>query len=90
MPRQQKITFGEMRASGASRIIVHCGDYKCNHLVTISADRWADDVRLSDLEPDFVARKCGRSFRRPEGGPVETRALVRQICPRPRFAAIWQ
>jgi len=28
MPRQEKITFGEMRASGASRIIVHCGDYK--------------------------------------------------------------
>jgi hypothetical protein len=31
MPRQQKITFGEMRASGASRVIVHCGDYKCGH-----------------------------------------------------------
>jgi hypothetical protein len=60
MPRQQKITFGEMRASGASRIIVHCGDYKCNHLVTISADRWADDVRLSDLEPDFVCTACGK------------------------------
>ena len=24
-----------MRASGASRIIVHCGDYKCGHSVTI-------------------------------------------------------
>ena len=60
MPRQQKITFGEMRASGASRIIVHCGDYKCNHLVTISADRWADDVRLSDLEPDFVCTACAK------------------------------
>jgi hypothetical protein len=35
MTRQQKITFGEMRASGASRIIVHCGDYKCGHSVTM-------------------------------------------------------
>ena len=26
MPLQEKITFGEMRASGVSRIIVHCGD----------------------------------------------------------------
>jgi hypothetical protein len=34
MTRQQKITFGEIRASGASRIIVHCGDYKCGHSVT--------------------------------------------------------
>jgi hypothetical protein len=35
MPPEQKITFGEMRASGASRIIVHCGDYKCGHSVTM-------------------------------------------------------
>jgi hypothetical protein len=35
MPRPQKLTFGEMRASGASRIIVHCGDYKCGHSVTM-------------------------------------------------------
>ena len=35
MPRQGKITFGEMRASGASRIIVHCGEYKCGHSDTM-------------------------------------------------------
>jgi hypothetical protein len=35
MPRLQKITFGEMRASGASRVIVHCGDDKCGHSVTL-------------------------------------------------------
>src|SRR6476646_10286556 len=35
MTRQQKITFGEMRASGVSRVIVHCGDYKCGHTVTM-------------------------------------------------------
>jgi hypothetical protein len=53
MPRQQKITFGEMRASGASRVIVHCGDYKCGHSVTMYPALWPDTVRLSDLEERF-------------------------------------
>jgi hypothetical protein len=29
MPRQQKITIGEMRESGPTRLIVYCGDYRC-------------------------------------------------------------
>jgi hypothetical protein len=60
MPRQQKITFGEMRASGASRVIVRCGDYKCGHSVTIYPALWPDTVRLSDLEERFVCTVCGR------------------------------
>jgi hypothetical protein len=28
MPRQQKITFGEMRAFGARRIVVFCSNYR--------------------------------------------------------------
>jgi hypothetical protein len=24
------------------------------------ADRWADDVRLSDLEPGFICSACGK------------------------------
>jgi hypothetical protein len=51
MAREQKITLGEMRASGLSRIIVYCADYRCTHHVSIDAARWADNVRLSDLEP---------------------------------------
>jgi hypothetical protein len=26
----------------------------------ISGDRWADDVRLSELEPEFTCQACGR------------------------------
>jgi hypothetical protein len=37
---QQNITFGKMRASGAFRIIVHCGDYKGGHSVTICPALW--------------------------------------------------
>jgi hypothetical protein len=86
-----------MRAFGVRDVLIYCRDHRCSHHIEISADRWPDHVRLSDIEPDFVctacgnvARKCGRSFRRPEWGPVETRALVHQICPRQRFAAIRQ
>ena len=28
--------------------------------IAISADGWADDVRLSDIEPDFVCTACGK------------------------------
>jgi hypothetical protein len=67
MTYPQKITFGELRASGVHDVLVYCRDHRCTHHVTISADRWPDHVRLSDIEPDFVctaaasaARRCGR------------------------------
>jgi hypothetical protein len=56
MPRELKITLGEMRESGPTRLIVYCGDYKCAHSVMIDAGRWDDGVRLSDLEPKFTVR----------------------------------
>jgi hypothetical protein len=28
--------------------------------IEISADRWPDHVRLSDIEPDFVCTACGK------------------------------
>jgi hypothetical protein len=54
--RQQKITFGEMRASGARGLLIDCSDFRCSHSTTLSADRWPDDVRLSDLELLFVCQ----------------------------------
>ena len=36
-----------------------CRDHRCSHHVEISADRWPDDVRLSDIEPGFVCTACG-------------------------------
>src|SRR4051794_29718225 len=36
-----------------------CSDYHCSHSTAISADRWPDHVRLSDLEPLFVCQACG-------------------------------
>src|SRR3982751_4959420 len=57
--RPQKITLGEMREMGVRGVLVYCSDYHCSHGGRISADRWPDDVRLSDLEPLFVCHACG-------------------------------
>ena len=61
MQRQQKITFGQMRANcGPTRVLVYCSDHKCSHSVVIDAACWPDDLRLSDLEDRFVCQICGR------------------------------
>jgi len=57
---QQRITFAEMRASGVHDVLIYCRDHHCSHHVEISADRWADGVRLSDIEPDFVCTARGK------------------------------
>ena len=61
MQRQQKITLGEMRSdNGPRRLIVYCSDFQCSHNVVLDAAPWGDDVRLSDLEPRFTCKACGR------------------------------
>jgi hypothetical protein len=57
---RQKITLGEMRAGGVRGLLIYCSDYHCSHWTAISADRWPDDVRLSDIEPRFTCQGCGR------------------------------
>jgi hypothetical protein len=77
MQRPQKITFGEMRGSGVRGVLVYCSDYRRSHHVTASADRWPDQIRLSDLEPCFVCTACGkrgagirRDFHRDKQGAI--------------------
>jgi hypothetical protein len=70
-----------MRATGLHRLLVYCGDYKCAHHVKISADRWHDEIRLSDLEPLFACKTCGHP-----GGDIrplfdDTRAPSRRSTP---------
>lgn len=61
----QKITFGEMRESG----LIYCRDHRCSHHVETNADGWPDDVRLSDIEPDFRLHRL-RQTRRGRAGEV--------------------
>lgn len=61
MVREQQITLGEMwSVRGLRWLIVYCTDFKCSHSVVIDARQWGDDVRLSDLEPQFTCKACGR------------------------------
>jgi hypothetical protein len=57
--RPQKITFGEMREMGVRGVLIFCADYRCSHSIALMADQWADDLRLSDIEPQFVCSACG-------------------------------
>jgi len=58
--RSTKITFGEMRASIVRGVVVFCADYTCSHSMAMSADRWPDDVRLSDVVASFTCKVCGK------------------------------
>jgi hypothetical protein len=57
MPRERKITIGEMRES--TRLIVYCGNYRCAHSITMDPDLWPGSLRPSDLEDLFVCTVCG-------------------------------
>ena len=41
-------------------MLVYSRDHHCRHNVEIPAARWADHVRLSDIEPGFVCTACGK------------------------------
>src|SRR5262245_17386939 len=61
-PPPQKITFAEMRESGVSGLLIYCADYRCSHCITVpdDADRWPDELRISDVEDKFVCTACGK------------------------------
>ncbi|MGY8685014.1 hypothetical protein Q2941_45820 [Bradyrhizobium sp. UFLA05-153] len=73
--RPVKITLGEMRATGVRDLLVFCEDYRCSHNLKLEpayVDRWPDDVRLSDLEPKFICKACGRRGAILRGGSEPT------------------
>jgi hypothetical protein len=37
-----------------------CSDYRCSQSIAVNADRWPDDVRLSNIEARFGCRACGK------------------------------
>jgi hypothetical protein len=41
-------------------VLIYCSDYRCSHSMSLDADRWSDDIRLSDIEAGFVCTACGR------------------------------
>jgi hypothetical protein len=75
----QKITFGELRASGVRDVLIYCQDQRCSHSNTISADRWPDHVRLSLLaSPERRDRDLGRAGRHRGRGDADGLIAARQ------------
>ena len=56
----QKITFGELRASGVRDVLIYCRDHRCTYQVEDRCGWLADDVRLSDIEDRPVCQVCGQ------------------------------
>jgi len=75
----QKITLAEMRSAGVRGVLIYCSDYRCSHSISLDADRWSDDIRLSDIEPRFVRAACGRC-----GADVRPDWQSLQLSPRRR------
>jgi hypothetical protein len=83
LERVQKITFGEMRATGVRNVVIYCVDYRCSHchIVPDDADRWPDELRISDIEERFVCTACGkrRADIRPDWQTAKTFAKGRTV-----------
>jgi hypothetical protein len=60
LPRPQKITFAEMRASGVRGLLIYCSDYPLQPFDNDQRRSLADDVRLSDIERLFTCQLCGQ------------------------------
>ena len=79
--RPQKITFAEMRESGVRGLLVYCADYRCGHSIAVSAERWPDEVQLSDIEPRFTCASRGNLRRTGCTVPPFTSIASRPIAP---------
>ena len=50
-PSPQQSTADRPVSWSVPALLIYCRDHRCSHHVEVSADGWADDVRLSDIEP---------------------------------------
>jgi hypothetical protein len=71
----------EMRESGVRDVLIYCRDHRCSHHVETNADGWPDDVRLSDIEPNFICTACGK--RGAEVRPKSSQARMGPVKSRP-------
>ena len=84
----QKIAFAEMRVAGVRGVLIYCSDYRCSHSMCLDANRWADDIRLSDIEPRFVCAACGHRGAdvRPDWGSL---TATQAPAPSMRVLILW-
>lgn len=44
----------------SATVLVYCRDHVAAITSKTNADGWPDDVRLSDIEPNFTCKRCGK------------------------------
>ena len=60
LTRQQKITFGEMRAAGVRGLLIYCSDYKCSHWTTMARTDGRMTFGCPILSPSSPAKLAAR------------------------------
>ena len=62
---------------GRRRVLVFCGNDRCQHQAELNADRWSDDVTLDDLQSRMVCSACDHKGAdvRPDWGAMEGRTM---------------
>jgi hypothetical protein len=55
---EQKIPSAKCARPAFAGILIYCADFHCGHAIAISADQ----VRLSDIELQFVCTACGKKY----------------------------
>ena len=90
MPRQEKITLGEMRSSGPTRLLIYCQDYRCAHSVTTTPanGRMMSGCRISNRSSPVrlagaAAPMSGRClwWKGPRQGIPHTDEVLRRLLP---------
>jgi hypothetical protein len=67
--RQEKIIFGEMRASGVRGLLIYCSDYKCSQ----GPQSVVTDSRMTSSYPTQAAIRV-------PGVPTPRRRLLRELA----------
>ena len=71
LTRPQKITLGEMRASGVRDLLIYCAHYKCSRWIRLNADQYGGrrpavrsrrKVCLLDVRPPRCGHQAGFSL----------------------------
>ncbi|WP_426424780.1 hypothetical protein [Bradyrhizobium genosp. A] len=48
------------RNAACDGVLIYCADYRCGNRIEMMADRWSDELRMSDIELCFVFTRCGQ------------------------------
>jgi hypothetical protein len=60
MDRPHKNHVRRDARDGVRGVLIYCSDYRCSDSMALNAERWPDDLRLSDIEPSFTCTACGK------------------------------